>query len=392
MPNPVCVHRGAARERPCGWRPWAVAWWLRVGVGCVVGLVSTPLAAAPEPIVVGILASQGNEARALAGARAYFGRINAGGGIHGRPVQIASASFDPQAPQRYAEALRRLIADERPVALFGCGDDETCTEAAQVAAEQRVPLVGPLSGLAQLSHTVNPFVFRLRAGYAREAVAVTRQLQQLACSVVALVTDGPAGREIDRVLMDALAREGIRVEVLALAGRTPAALQALVRRLGQGGFHAAVMNVRLETVQAIVNAGLSDDGQWPRILMTVSNGSVPAYAGHFKGRVVGFTQVVPNPELHTQALARELDDDAARHAGASAMTFEGMEGYIAARLLTEAFRRIGPRITPDRVAAQLAAGDTWNLGGFRIAFPKDRPGGSDWVDVGLRGRDGFLVR
>jgi branched-chain amino acid transport system substrate-binding protein len=348
-----------------------------------------------EPIVIGILVAQGtdgSEARALAGARAHIGRINEGGGINGRKLRIASESFDPGALSAYAEKLRRLIATEKPVALFGCGDDATCEAAAAIAKEAQVPLVGPLSGSSMLSRRVAPHVFRLRVGYEREAAAISGQFRQLGSSRVAVVTDTASAGEAERVLLAALARDGMQVNRMPLAGVSKPALAALVQKLGDEGVHGAVMNVRADTIRAIINNGLSERTEWPRILMTMANGSISAYTSNFKGRVVGFTQVVPNPDVMALPLSRELDEDASRYSGALAWTHEGMEGYVTARLLVSALRKVGPQVTPERLAATLASPEPWDISGFRLNFARDRETGSDWVEIGLRSREGVLVR
>ncbi len=348
-----------------------------------------------EPIVIGILTAQGNdgtEARALAGAKAYIGRINAIGGVHGRKLRIASDSFEPGSVQSYSEKLRRLIATEKPTAVFGCGDDQTCELAAKIAEETQVPLVGPLSGSSALSRRANAQVFRLRAGYDREAAAIAAQFRQLGSSRIAVVTDTASSGEADRLLLAALVKEGMQAQHIPLSGTSKQELSGLVQRLGDERFHAVVMNIKAATVKAIINEGLSERREWPRILMTIANGSINTYTSFFKGRVVGFTQVVPNPEVMVLPLTRELDEDASQYSGVLAWTDEGMEGYITARLLVAAIRKASPGGTPERVSSVLASADQWDISGFRLSFAKGREAGSDWVEVGLRSREGVLLR
>jgi hypothetical protein len=222
---------------------------------------------------------------------------------------------------------------------------------------------------------------------------VAGQLKRLAVSKAALVTDKAPDAESNTLLARALGEQRITAEVIEVRDLSPAALSAAVARITGSGFDAAVMNVKTPVVEAIINQDLANAVQWPRVLMTLSNGSIGAYQGQFfKGSVVGFTQVVPNPEVPNHPLVREFDQDAAKHAGFRAVTLEGMEAYVGTVLLVQAMERSLPSLTPQRINNVLATTEEWNVKGFRVSFANGRDSGSDWIDVGLRGRTGVLVR
>jgi hypothetical protein len=144
-------------------------------------------------------------------------------------------------------------------------------------------------------------------------------------------------------------------------------------------------------VRNFIDAGLADKPEWPRLLLTTSNGSLAPLVAQFKGRAVGFTQVVPNPDIPSLPLARDLEQHTyVSRVDPRAVTFQGMEGHISARLLVEALRKSGPKPTAARLAEALSA-QSWNINGFRVEFGSGRSSGSDWVEIGLRSRKGLLV-
>jgi branched-chain amino acid transport system substrate-binding protein len=347
------------------------------------------------PLIVGVpfsVAAQhyGRASQMLAGAKAYIDKVNAQGGIGGREVRLVTIK-DEGKSDVYAQRLRSVIREQGAVALLGCTVDAVCIATAAIAAENAVPLIAPLSGAAALSRQKNPYVFRVRAGFEKEADAIAMQLSQLACEKIALVTEDKDETEGELMLRSAMEAKGAKVQVIRVDTSNVSDIKGLVQKLGAGGYHAAVMNLGLYGVGNIVNAGQADRPEWPRFLMTHANGNLTTLLPYFKDRVVGFSQVVPNPELLANPLARDLEQDADQFGSALAVTLNGMEGYLGARLLVDALRRSGPKPNSLRLAEVLANQDQWLISGFKLSF-HNRETGSDWVDTGLRSRAGVLVR
>jgi ABC-type branched-subunit amino acid transport system substrate-binding protein len=242
-----------------------------------------------------------------------------------------------------------------------------------------------MSGLASLSRPNNAYAFSVRSSYAREVEAIVNQMVQLGQSKVALLSDGTNSAEVDALLQAEAKRRAIRLDVIRFDAAAPATLAGAVDALG--GYHAVVMNVSSRTVDALVESGLADRPQWPRTLLATSTLNLSPLLGQFQGRVIGFTMVVPNPDVASRPLSRELAHDADQYSNGRAMTFVGMEAYISARLLVAAMRAAG-KVTPERLRQVLATTGVWDVNGFRLSFAPGRATGSDWVDVGLRAQRG----
>lgn len=371
-------------------RTWKLRLW---AISLTSALVTGGYAgAAEDPIVIGMSYGAVGDAemrgtRMMSGVKAFLARVNAAGGIHGRPV-LLEIMDDHGVPSRHVENMKRLAREKRVVAFIGCVGDETCLAAAGTAAELRIPLLAPLSGRTELSRQRNPYVFRVRADYNREADAIAKQLQQLGCNQIALLSEGLA--EPEPTMRRAMEALGLKVDVIRLDA-SAGSMNNVLSKLAAGRYEAAFLNLNLQTVERLVDAGLADRPEWPRVLMTIANGNLQPLIGNFKGRVVGFTQVVPNPDLLAHPLSRELNQDAERYSGGKAITYDGMETYIGARVLVEALRKAGPKLGPDRLAQALATADGWTLPNFRVNFRDGLANGSDWVEIGLRSRTGALV-
>jgi ABC-type branched-subunit amino acid transport system substrate-binding protein len=355
--------------------------------------VCTAASAPVAPIVIGVSYAESGivnrQSRIMAGARAYVERINAAGGVQGRPLSIV-AMDDMGNPERLASNMRTLAKEHNAVAFMSCLTDATCKTMAAVASELKIPLVGAMSGMTALSRQKAPYVFRVRADYATEAEVIAKQMVQMGQSRIAMLNDGSNSTELDALLRAAMTRRSIVFEQIQFNPSSPDSRLEAVKKLS-GNYHAVVMNVSPQTVEDLIDQSLSDQPEWPRVLLTTASGNLSAMLGHFKGRAIGFSMVVPNPEIQANPLAREIIQDSEKYTSPLAITFDGMEAYISMRLIVEALKQTGRNISPASLFNVLTTVDEWNLNGFRISFRKDRLTGSDWVEMGFRSRQGFLV-
>lgn len=121
---------------------------------------------------------------------------------------------------------------------------------------------------------------------------------------------------------------------------------------------------------------------------TLSSAGLTQLTRLFRDRMIGYTSVVPPLDVTRLAIVRDLQRDADAFIGPEAATFEGLEAYINLRLCTEAVRRAGPRADGQRLADAVESLGALDLGGFRLVFGRDRHHGSDYVEIGMRARDG----
>jgi len=350
--------------------------------------------AAPEPIVIGQslpLTGAGFPVanRVLAGARAHVERVNASGGILGRPVELMTLD-DAGDPKRVAANLRTLVRQHKAALIVNCLGERACLEAAQATRELRVPLVGPMSGASALRAPDVRHVFSLRPDDAKEADALARQLASIGVSKVALLADDsePARTE---ALMAALQGNGRQVTRIA----TDARLETIDRAfqdVAKAAPQALVMNLGNEVLDALGRLPASAFDGVPSTVATLSTAGLTQLTRLFRNRLVGYTSVVPNPEVARLPIVRELERDADAFIGPEALTFEGLESYLNLRVCTEALRRAGPRADGQRIGEAIESLGALDLGGFRLSFARERHQASDHVEIGMRSRDGKLLR
>src|SRR5476651_2173665 len=114
-------------------------------LSAVLALAALPAQAqGQEPIVVAMSYTTALDGDlrgygVVSGIKAYFGQIDAAGGINGHPLVLES--FDDRGdPRLAAEGLRKLVKDKGAVAIIGCVGDAVCEASAATAAALHVPL------------------------------------------------------------------------------------------------------------------------------------------------------------------------------------------------------------------------------------------------------------
>lgn len=368
--------------------------WTRWLVVAVLGAVGPVTVLAADPIVIGQslpLTGAGFTAsnRILAGAKAAVESVNAAGGVAGRRIQLVTLD-DANDPKRYADNARRLV-ELKSVALLNCLGDTLCAAAATAAEQYKVPLVGPISGLRTLRSPERSYVFSIRPDTGREAQALAAQLFAQGISRAALLSDQPENAERGAVLLEALRKKNIDVEMLRVPQGTRDGLVAALKQASARNVQALVVDLGLESSEALGQLSRSELDTAPKLLASLATPGLTTLTKLFHERVIGFTTLVPNPEVPDSQLVRNLTRDADLYA-VEALTFEGMEAYLNTLVCIEALRRAGPRVSAGAVAQALRSLGHYDAGGFVLAFGRPGRSASDWVDIGLRARNGNLLR
>jgi ABC-type branched-subunit amino acid transport system substrate-binding protein len=363
-------------------------------------LAQTP-AAAPAPndkaIVLGQSAAFSGPAAELGqqyhlGAKLHFDRVNASGGIEGRKIELHKLD-DGYEPERCAANTRQFIA-EGVFALFGYVGTPTSAAALPLAVAARMPLFAPLTGAQSLRDPYHRQVVHVRASYQDETAAIVRQNSSVGTRRLAVFHQndgyGQAGLEGVRQALAALQLEPVAVgtvernstEVAAavahiLAANPEAIVQVgtykacavFVRLARRAGFMGTFYNVSFVGTQALLDE-----------LGTLASG-------------VAVSQVMPFPYAPVTPLSSEyLAAIRSESARGQSPNYTSMEGFVAAKVFTEALRRAGKTPSREGLLAAVQGMTALNLGGFSLSYGANQNVGSRFVELTLLTKDGQVRR
>lgn len=368
---------------------------VHVAIVCTALLCASTCALAKnEPVVIGQslpLTGAGFPVanRVLAGAKAQVERINASGGILGRPVELITLD-DAGDPARVAANVRILVQQRGAAIIVNCLGERSCLQAEHVTQELHVPLLGPMSGALQLRASDVQHVFTTRPDDAREADALARQLHAIGVARVMVLSDDSEPART-AALVAALQRGGQQVTRITAEARVESLTTAL-RDLAQSAPQALVVSLGYETLDALDRLPPSARSGVPLTIATLSSAGLTQLTHLFRDHLIGYTSVVPNLDDSRVPIVRALQRDADAFIGPEAASFEGLEAYMNLRVCAEALRRAGAHADGQRLVDALEGLGTLDLGGFHVTFGRDRHHGSDYVEIGMRARDGRLLR
>jgi branched-chain amino acid transport system substrate-binding protein len=344
--------------------------------------------------LTGTIAGTGEEY--VAGGAAYFAHVNAGGGIYGRQLRVV-VKDDGYKPEQTLAMTRELLAQERPLALFGFvgTGNVLILQKNRVLEDANIALLAPYTGAQDLRDPMNPHIFHIRASYADETSRMVEQLHTLGLRRFAVFyQDDPFGKSGLAGAETALQKASLKPVATGAYDRTkPEEVDAAVASIGAAAPDAVIM-VSVNRASAAFIKKLRAQGSRARMfsISVVNFKELLKNAGEDTVRGVGISQVMPFPYAIQVPVVREFQQMMAKYQPGKTLSYASIESFIAAKVLVEAIRRSGGNPTREKVAAQLEKMADYDVGGFKVGFGPDNRVGSRFVEVTVIGPSGKLMR
>ncbi|TPG24560.1 ABC transporter substrate-binding protein [Variovorax guangxiensis] len=344
------------------------------------------------PIVLGQSAPFSGPAAQLGiqfyqGAKLYLDQYNAQPGHRDVEIRFLDDGYEPE---RSVANTQKLIGDDA-FALFGYIGTPTSLAALPHAVKDKVPFIAPFTGAMALREPFNRNVFHLRASYNDETALIVKQLTHLGLKKIAVFYQndayGKAG--LDGVTL-ALAQQNLKPTALATVERNSVNVSAAVKTITAARPDAVVQVSAYNSCAAFIRearkAGFGGS------FYNVSFVGTQALSDELgkEGAGVMVTQVVPSPYSPANAITREFSDAARKSGGATKPNFSSMEGYLAAKVLTEGLRRAPGKVTRDGLIQGLESIDRQQFGGFEVSFSPKNHVASKFVELSMITGDGRI--
>lgn len=321
------------------------------------------------------------------GARLWFEQVNAQGGIGGKTLEIRSLD-DGYEPDRCAANTQKLIAEDVH-ALFGYIGTPTSLAALPLLTKAQIPFIAPFTGAMGLREPFNKQVFHLRASYNDETALIVRQLTNLGLKKIAVFFQndayGKAG--LDGVTL-ALDKQGLKPVATATVERNSVDVAAAVRTINAVMPDAVVQISAYKSCAAYIRAARA--AGYGGTFHNVSFVGTQALADELgkDGAGVVVSQVMPSPYYPARPIAREFAD-AVKKAGNVQANFSSMEGYLAAKVVTEGLKRAGNRIGSREALIQgIESIGSQSFGGFQVNLSASNHVASSFVELSMLTGDG----
>lgn len=325
------------------------------------------------------------------GAKVYFDQVNRNGGVAGRKIELRTAD-DQYESDKAAANTRKLIEQDRVFALFGYVGTPTSNAALPIFTAAKVPFFAPFTGAMSLREPFNKYVFNIRASYFDETAKTVEQLTTVGITKIAVFYQndayGKSGLDGTTAAMEA---RKLRLAATATVERNSVDVSKAVETMLAARPDAIVMVSAYASCAAFVKAMKANGytGQFHNVSFVGSKALADALGPEGVG--VAISQVMPFPYSGATAIVREYQK-AMTEAGQKDFNWSSLEGYIAAKVFTEALRRTGRDLTRERLIAALESMSRFDVGGFDLSFGPSNHNGSRFVELTIIGSGGKFVR
>ncbi len=321
------------------------------------------------------------------GAKLFFDAFNEAKNNPGWTFELRQID-DGYDPGKASANAKKLLADGADL-LFGFVGTASSEAGAAVAKERGAILFAPFAASDALREASMTHVFHVRPSLADEAFKMVRHCATLGQNRIAVLAEDDA---MGRAGLAAVQQAIQELKLPPLAGsafvpvnsdKVDAAVATLAKAQPQAIIQVSLFNSSAAFVRKMRKAGYV--GAFMNFSVVGIDPLFTALGKEISGVVV--SQVVPSPRSSATPVVKEYL--AAIDNSDQTATYEGLEGYIAAKTLAEAVRRAGKG--GDRAALQrtMTAMSDYDVGGFRInlrAGVRDSVRAIDLVTITAEGK------
>lgn len=326
------------------------------------------------------------------GIQAHFTAVNAAGGINGRKLTLVSRD-DGYEPEKAAAAAKALIEEDKVFALIGSVGTPTTLAAVPAINAAGIPLIGPFTGAQALREPFNRNIFHVRASYFDETERIVQHLTTIGIKKIAVFyqndTYGKAGLE---GVTRALTKRSLKPLAAVTVERNSVDVAAALAEILKVNPEVVIQISAYKSCAALIKQARAKSyaGQFFNVSFVGSKALADELGEATAG--VSISQVVPFPYIATSAVVREYQERMTQ-AGNKDFDFSSMEGFLAAKVLTEGLRRAGGKnLSRDGFITALETLRDYNMGGFTVNYSAKSHEGSRFTDLTTIGRGGKFIR
>lgn len=360
---------------------------IALSAGLAASLLAAPLSHAAQVVVgqVGPMSGlDANQGRAYAaGMQLLFNGVNKAGGVNGHTFSLVRKD-DGGRPEDTVSATRELLDKDRPLVLAGYFGNKNVNDvvASGLLEKERIALVGYRTAEIRAE---TPWVYNVRAGLRDEINKLTEHLATIGITRLGLFyEEGPGAAALlaaaDEAAAKAKARITTKVAYPAGTAKVTEAVDSLVKAAPQ----AIIM----------VSSGAAAAGFIEQYRAAGGAAQLFAHSGadieQLSKRLaeeqmqgVAIAQVTPSPYKISSRIAKEFTDLVAQTPPDVPVSYAMMEGFITAKVIVEAVRRMGARPSREGVVKALDGMDNINLGGYVVGFKPGMRSGSKFVELSI---------
>ena len=287
----------------------------------------------------------------LLGAEIYLQNLNDHGGVYGRKIEII-AKDDRYEPKIAIENVHELIEKEKIFALFGLIGTPVAEAVFPIAIEKRIPFVGAYSGAEFLRNPPNPIVLNARAGDFDE---IEKLIEYFADDLnykrfaIFYQNDG-YGRAGLKGVKNALSKRNLALVGEGSYKRNTLSVGNALYEIELGNPDVILMIGATNPVAEFIkrvrkSTAIRSDVKFGLFSFIEPKPVINLLQGNGKG--ITFAQVVPSPWTSEVEEVENYRVLMRQYYPKEELSHVSLEGYFAARMITQVFKSLGKDFTKE---------------------------------------------
>lgn len=325
------------------------------------------------------------------GARACFDAVNARGGIQGRKIELITED-DGYDVKRAVANMEGFMANDSVLGLFNCFGTPMVEAILPKVLSTGIPFFAPLTG-ALLARPAARNVYNVRASYPDEVELLVQHLATVGIKRIGIAyQNNTFGKEIFEAARQAMERRGLKDMSAVSIENTGADAATAASKLLNANPEAILMGLAGKPTIDFVKAMRQQRRGMPLYALSVMGSAATLQALGDDAVGIAVTQVVPLPSAVGVSVVREFLQAWKQADAKLEPSHLGLEGYINARVLVEALRRVSGQPTREGLINALWSLKRVDLGGFEINATEPGRNASRFVELTMIGRGGRFIR
>jgi len=324
----------------------------------------------------------------LRGMTAYFDEVNRKGGIRGEKIKLVSMD-DAFNPDRTVENTKALI-EQNALALVGYRGTANVQKVLPTIQAAGIAEIGNTSGAKSLRDPYVEDLFHVRASTSDEIEAAVNHAWTIGIThIAAAYQDDAFGKEGVEALNASLKKRGSAPVALAPVPRGTVDVAKAIDAVAAASPQAVMFIGQSKPAAALIKGIRAKGGRPQFIVLSVASGLHSDLGEGAEGVIV--SQVVPYPftELGNPVVREYQKIVSAQDSGA--FSYNSMEGFLNAKLVTIALQKTAPPLTRAKLIATLKSLTNEDLGGFAISYGPKNNLGSRFVALSMIRKDGSFA-
>jgi len=334
------------------------------------------------PLSPGVIAGQ-------RGGKLAFEELNAQGGVAGRALRLLALD-DELNPTKAAANYQALVEQHQVFACFSGVGAATTLAGLPILRASGVPLVGATAVVDSVREKSQGVAYYTRASQLSEIEGLVRHLETLGIRRIGIAhLATPGGQEVAQQLTAALLKRNLQLQGVAAVAADGSNVAEPGKMLAQQRPQALVLFLSGAPAAALMKAVWANGSAPSFYGLSILSGEVTARLLGAQSQGLAISQVTPYP--WDGANPDTLQYRRAAEKAGVPVGYHSFEGYLAARVLIEALKRVGRDLTRAKLHASLRT-LSQRVAGIDIDFSSGHHTGSQFTELVHVRKDGSFLR